>query len=75
MTDSADQAEELFEFSQALAFRNHRQNRDSERPDLDDAGRRLCLDCGDPIPEERIILLPWCVRCVDCQELHEQKDR
>lgn len=31
-----------------------------------------CIDCGDPIPEERLKLLPEAERCTSCQEVHEK---
>jgi len=43
----------------------------SEEPLLDDAGNRICLDCGELIPEGRMIANPKAVRCVPCQEIHE----
>lgn len=33
---------------------------------------RFCDDCGEKIPEARIKAVPYCVRCVDCQELIEK---
>lgn len=29
--------------------------------------RLYCVDCGDPIPEERRKAVPGCRRCYDCQ--------
>lgn len=29
--------------------------------------RLYCVDCGDPIPEERRQAVPGCRRCYDCQ--------
>ena len=32
-----------------------------------DAGEfGICLDCGDPIPEERLAATPYVERCIDC---------
>lgn len=30
-----------------------------------------CKDCGEPIPEARRLAVSGCLRCIDCQELHE----
>lgn len=30
-----------------------------------------CIDCGEPIPEERRTAYPGCTRCIDCQEEYE----
>ena len=32
----------------------------------------LCLDCGEPISLKRLEILPWALRCRDCQELLER---
>lgn len=31
-----------------------------------------CVDCDDPIPEQRRRAVPWSDRCVSCQETHEK---
>ncbi len=33
--------------------------------------RRLCEDCGEPIPLSRILAAPECVCCRDCQARRE----
>jgi DnaK suppressor protein len=32
----------------------------------------LCEDCGDPISEERLKILPFAIYCIDCQEKREK---
>ena len=34
-------------------------------------GLKNCTDCGEPIPEARRKAVSGCLRCIDCQELHE----
>jgi DnaK suppressor protein len=34
----------------------------------------LCLDCGDPIPQQRLIALPSSAFCASCQSSHEKRD-
>jgi DnaK suppressor protein len=34
----------------------------------------LCLDCGDPIPEQRLLALPASAYCASCQSSHELRD-
>ncbi len=34
-----------------------------------------CSECGAPIPEERLELLPFTTLCVNCAELHEKQER
>ena len=31
----------------------------------------VCLDCGEPIPEQRRLAVKGCFRCVDCQIVAE----
>jgi len=39
------------------------------------AGVRFCLDCYEPIPDERIAARPESVRCVSCKEELEHRER
>jgi hypothetical protein len=32
---------------------------------------KLCIDCADEIPEDRVRLDPGTMRCATCQEMHE----
>ena len=34
---------------------------------------RVCLDCGEPIPEQRRLAVKGCCRCVDCQIVAETR--
>jgi DnaK suppressor protein len=34
----------------------------------------LCLDCDDPIPEQRLLALPAASYCASCQSSHEPRD-
>ncbi len=41
-----------------------------------DAGSYFtCSECGAPIPEQRLELLPFTTLCVNCAELHEKQER
>jgi len=44
-----------------------------QAPQHDRHGRRICLDCGDPIPMERLYAWPHAVRCVTCKLSWEQR--
>ncbi len=35
-------------------------------------GRQYCLDCGDKIPDKRLVHVPNAARCAPCQERHER---
>jgi DnaK suppressor protein len=39
---------------------------------LHDAKFGLCIDCGDPIPFDRLKLEPWALRCVACETKRER---
>lgn len=41
--------------------------RPSEDPLLDEENRRICRECEELIPLERLIARPDAVRCVSCQ--------
>lgn len=34
-------------------------------------GPHYCIDCDDPIPQERREAIRGCERCADCQTIHE----
>lgn len=35
---------------------------------IDDGNFGNCVDCGERIPEERLIARPWAERCLNCQQ-------
>lgn len=46
---------------------------------IDDALRRIedgiygkCVNCGAPIPEERLEAMPWATLCIDCKRREER---
>lgn len=39
---------------------------------LEDGTFGICSECEEPIPEKRLMVLPYCETCVDCQELQEK---
>ncbi len=42
---------------------------------VDQAGRVICLECGEPIPANRLAAMPGAARCVECQtECEGNKD-
>ena len=42
---------------------------------LDEGKYGVCLKCGDPIPVERLIALPFALHCVDCQSKQAASER
>ncbi len=33
-----------------------------------------CVDCGQPIPEKRLLVIPWAARCIKDEERLEQRN-
>ena len=70
MPDLGDLAQEQMEREQRLARMEEQRRRAlaaAEQPEHDARGRRICLDCGEPIPARRLRVVPDAVRCVECQ--------
>jgi DnaK suppressor protein len=42
---------------------------------LDDGRYGVCVDCGDPIPPQRLRASPEAARCAPCQQEFERADR
>ncbi|WP_413207779.1 TraR/DksA family transcriptional regulator [Rhodospirillum sp. A1_3_36] len=68
MADDGDRAQAAMERHLAQALSAH-----SRRPQVN--GNGICRDCGCEIPAERLAVLPWAARCVDCQDDHERDMR
>jgi DnaK suppressor protein len=69
--DVFDRAQENDQLFRELALREHFAGRvkDQEERVMD------CIDCGDEIAPARLKALPNAVRCLDCQEIKERKER
>ena len=39
---------------------------------LDEGEYGTCLDCEEPISEKRLKVVPWAIRCVQCQSQHDE---
>ncbi len=46
-----------------------------EMPRHDCEGERICIDCEERLSEKRLQAAPRAVRCVECQDLHEKRQR
>lgn len=64
--DRATETEEWFR-AQALRRQAERMPRGASAMD--------CVECGEPIPEERRRALPGVTRCVDCERDRERRMR
>lgn len=75
MVDELDRAKVLeMREREASLRRTLAAGRETEAPRVID-GVRHCLDCGEPIDKERLAARPESVRCIDCKERKEKKER
>ena len=66
MTDIADIASEIEQEAIRVALLNHQAKQQV-------LSRHFCVDCDIVIPKERLAVVKGCLRCVDCQSIHEYK--
>lgn len=73
MTDAIDHAGELEqrERDESLA-RQAARAAEHEKP-FEIEGRRVCLDCFEPIALKRLKANPAAVRCTECQQLQDRR--
>lgn len=74
MTDLIDGANDIAQFNNDLAIQQHRIDHALPAQLVVD-GVVECIDCADEIPSDRLSALPDCVRCIDCQQAHEIRER
>ncbi len=74
MSDIADKAGELEEQQRSTALRAQSAVV-VEMPRHDGDGKRVCLDCEERLSPKRLQAAPRAVRCVECQDLHEKRQR
>ena len=68
MPDIADASTAMEELERSSLITAHNaRTRKTEPPDEDADGNRFCLDCGEVIPQERVIAAN-AVRCIDCAQ-------
>jgi phage/conjugal plasmid C-4 type zinc finger TraR family protein len=67
VADEIDQAAEHSALRLNIALKNHYAAREA----ADGCG--ICIDCEEPIPDERIRALPGCRRCIECQQRYESR--
>lgn len=66
MKDQIDRANDLAQQEIEFALAKHRL-----KPTA--CSLSYCQDCDEPIPEQRRKTVIGCVRCIDCQTIHEHK--
>lgn len=74
MTDFIDRANDTAQFNNDLAIHQHRIDHALPAQLVVD-GVVECIDCGVDIPADRLEALPDCVRCIDCQTIHEIREK
>ena len=72
--DVADQARHLETRQRDQALLRQQTHREQATPVVRD-GIRCCLDCDTAIDKRRLQAYPSAVRCVECQQIHEQQSR
>ena len=74
--DTSDEAlaTSLADLSAARIDREMAEYRALEAADkrVDAADFGICMECGKPIPAQRLIAYPSATRCVECQSVHER---
>lgn len=68
MKDQIDRANELAEKEREFLLAKHRL-----KPTA--CSLSFCQDCDEPIPEQRRKTVIGCVRCVECQQIYEYKQK
>lgn len=71
MADEIDRAQESEELHRGLALAAARAPACAPEAAED----RACCDCGEPISAERLRLVFWATRCLDCQIEFEEQTR
>lgn len=74
MSDLADHAGDLEEMQRNEALRA-RSAVVVEMPRQNGKGKRICLACEERLSQKRLKASPSAVRCVECQDLHEKRQR
>lgn len=74
MNDVIDRASDTEQLINDSALYQHQ--RDRERTtQVWCGGVVVCMDCEAAIPSERLLAIPECARCIDCQTMHEIRER
>ena len=69
--DIAYREEEQFRNIRILETQNHIR-KELTRDTVNENTVRYCIDCGEPIPLERLKAMPGATRCVSCQTAFEK---
>lgn len=75
MGDAIDQAQDFDMMYQEQTRHRLLQNMAHKPANIPIPTYRECIDCGEPIPQDRLQARPASVRCIDCQERKERRER
>lgn len=71
----ADLGTEMFEREKDIGLRSNALRRlrdiDTALERMESGQYGICLECGEPIPEERLEVFPSALTCIDCQTVRE----
>ena len=73
MTDVADRAQVREDDNLAEALARQAERASSHEQPFAIEGKRVCLDCLEPILKKRLKANPQAVRCTECQEIRERR--
>ncbi len=73
MSDPADLAAPVEQRQRDDALANQAALNAAHETPFEIDGKRVCLDCYDPIPARRLKACPHAVRCVECQNDHDRR--
>ena len=74
MADEADRSAPFIEQMEKIALEHARQVKSYGKPRIM-KNKRICIDCDEPLSQQRLKALPRAVLCVECQEEREREDR
>ena len=75
MADDLDRAKDLEMKQRDVALQNQLDNAVEREQPLVIDGKRCCVDCGMPIPGQRLKARPQSVRCIDCKTYKEFQEK
>lgn len=74
MSDEIDRANDTAQLTNDSAMYLHRRDR-VQTHQVWVGGVVVCSDCDAAIPSERLLAIPECERCIDCQVAYEKELR
>lgn len=72
MSDIIDRANDLADFDRERAIANALAKKPVANAVFAESGAQLCAECDEPIPVQRLSVIPDAVLCIECQEVWEK---